>query len=179
VSQFDGAVIREQGVTLAVVIVRPSTLQSTIEAGKAIQSFQPVFAGLPIVLMAQDGRGPPDLLRPARPLPFHGQCPCARRPVALHRQLEGAPMADVQVTCINKQPRDNPHEGITHLGGSGWKWTRQQVVDSINKKTNTFYTRVNGKRADVGVVHGPNGDYVRTYADRVWNDNLLALPECA
>jgi hypothetical protein len=42
-----------------VVIVRPSTLQSTIEAGKAIQSFQPVFAGLPIVLMAQDGRGRP------------------------------------------------------------------------------------------------------------------------
>lgn len=88
-------------------------------------------------------------------------------------------MADVQVTCINKQPRDNPHEGITHLGGSDWKWTRQQVIDSINNKTNTFYTRVNGKRADVGVVHGPSGDYVRTYADRVWNDNLLALPECA
>jgi hypothetical protein len=26
-------------------------------------------------------------------------------------------MADVQVKCINKQPRNNPHEGITHLGG--------------------------------------------------------------
>jgi hypothetical protein len=35
-------------------------------------------------------------------------------------------MADVQVTCINKQPRDDPHEGITHLGGATWKWTRQQ-----------------------------------------------------
>ena len=90
-------------------------------------------------------------------------------------------MADVQVTCINKQPRNNPHEGITHLGGTGgkgWKWPRQQVVDSINARTNTFYTRVNGKRADVAVVHGPNGDYVRTHADEVWNDNLLALPEC-
>jgi hypothetical protein len=90
-------------------------------------------------------------------------------------------MADVQITCINKQPRNNPHEGITHLGGTGgqgWKWTRQQVVDSINGHTNTFYTLVNGKRADVGVVHGPNGDYVRTYADGVWTDNLLALPEC-
>jgi hypothetical protein len=88
-------------------------------------------------------------------------------------------MADVQVTCINKQPRNNSHEGITHLGGSGWKWARQQVVDSINARSNTFYTWVNGKRADVGVVHGPNGDYVRTYADGVWNDNLLALPECS
>ena len=62
-------------------------------------------------------------------------------------------MADVQVTCINKQPRHNPH-------------------------ANNFYTRVNGKRADVGVVHGPNGDYVRTHADDVWNDNFLTLTEC-
>jgi hypothetical protein len=88
-------------------------------------------------------------------------------------------MADVQVTCINKQPRQNPHEGITHLGGNGWRWTRQQVIDSINAKTNTFYTFVYGTRANVGVVNGTNGQYLRTYADGQWNDNLLALPECA
>ena len=88
-------------------------------------------------------------------------------------------MADVQVTCINKQPRNNPYEGITHLGGPGWKWTRQQVINSINEKSNTFFTRVNNKRADIGVVRGPNGDYLRTYADRDGNVNLLALPECA
>jgi hypothetical protein len=88
-------------------------------------------------------------------------------------------MADVQVTCINKQPRNSTHEGITHLGGSGWKWTRSEVIQSIRGKTNTFYTRVNGTRADIGVVDGQNGPYVRTYADGKWNDNLLALPECA
>ena len=88
-------------------------------------------------------------------------------------------MADVQVTCINKQPRNNTHEGITHLGGSEWKWTRQQVIDSINAKTNTFFTQVGGKRANVAVVNGPNGQYVRTHADGQWNDNLLALKECS
>ena len=87
-------------------------------------------------------------------------------------------MADVQVRCINKQPRNDPHEGITHLGGDQLKWTRQQVITSIEAKTNTFFTYVGGKRADVGVVNGPNGKYVRTYADGKWNDNLLALPEC-
>ena len=87
-------------------------------------------------------------------------------------------MADVQVRCINKLPRNDPHEGITHLGGNQWKWTRQQVVTSIEAKTNTFFTYVGGNRADVGVVNGPNGKYVRTYADGKWNDNLLALPEC-
>lgn len=90
-------------------------------------------------------------------------------------------MADVQVQCINKQPRDNPYEGITHLGGTGgngWKWTRQQVIDSIRSKSNTFYTRVGNNRGDIGVVEGPNGPYLRTYADGKWNDNLLSLPEC-
>ncbi|QTC90507.1 DUF3892 domain-containing protein [Brevundimonas goettingensis] len=88
-------------------------------------------------------------------------------------------MADVHVTCINKTPRDNTHEGITHLGGSTWKWTREQVISSIEAKTNTFYTKVNGNRGDIGVVNGPSGKYVRTYADGKWNDNLLSLPECA
>ena len=87
-------------------------------------------------------------------------------------------MADAQVTCINKQQRDNPHEGITHLGGATWRWTRQLVIDSINSGSNTFYTLVDGKRAEVGVVNGPNGQYVRTHADGSWNDNLLALKEC-
>jgi hypothetical protein len=87
-------------------------------------------------------------------------------------------MADAQVTCINKQPRQNPHEGITHLGGPEWRWTRQQVVDSINSGTNTFFTLVGGRRANVAVVNGSNGPYLRTHADGVWNDNLLALPEC-
>ncbi len=87
-------------------------------------------------------------------------------------------MADVQVTCINKLTRDDPHEGITHLGGHNWKWTRAEVIASIEARTNTFYTMVDGKRAEVGVVHGPNGKYVRTHADGYYNDNLLALDEC-
>jgi len=87
-------------------------------------------------------------------------------------------MADAQVKCITKQPRQNTHEGITHLGGDGWKWTRDQVVTSIQNKTNTFYTMVGGKRADIGIVQGQYGPYLRTHADGQWNDNLLALPEC-
>jgi hypothetical protein len=88
-------------------------------------------------------------------------------------------MSDVHVTCINKLPRLNTHEGITHLGGASWRWTRQEVIDSINNHTNTFYTLVNGKRAEIGIVNkGQPGAYLRTHADNQWNDNLLALPEC-
>ena len=88
-------------------------------------------------------------------------------------------MADVRITCINKQPRVNPHEGITHLGGSGWRSTRQEVIDFIKAGMYGFYTLVDGRRAEVKVVDGPNGQYLRTYADGFYNDNLLALPECA
>ena len=87
-------------------------------------------------------------------------------------------MADIRVTCITKPARDSKHDAITHLGGSGWKWTKAQVIASIEAKANTFHTLVNGNRGDIGVVNGTTGKYLRTYADGQWNDNLLSLPEC-
>ena len=87
-------------------------------------------------------------------------------------------MSDIHITCINKQPRQDPYEGITHLGNSAGKWTRQQVINWIESGTDTFYTLVSGNRGNIGVVDGPNGKYLRTHADGKWNDNLLSLPEC-
>ncbi len=55
--QFQGAVIREQGVTFAVVVVKKYVVDNQTEAGRAISSFQPVFPGMPVVLMAQDHSG--------------------------------------------------------------------------------------------------------------------------
>lgn len=57
--QIDGAVLREQGLTFAVVVVRPHVVRSSHEAERAIMAFRPAFPGLPVVLMAQDGRGTP------------------------------------------------------------------------------------------------------------------------
>lgn len=92
-------------------------------------------------------------------------------------------MADVLVTCITKPHPDSPHEHITALGNpqNNWKWTREQVIASIEGKNNTFYTLDprSGKRADIAVVR-PAGRpaYVRTHADGVWTDNLLAMNQC-
>jgi Protein of unknown function (DUF3892) len=86
-------------------------------------------------------------------------------------------MADIQITCINKPNRQDTHEGITHLGTIGQKWTRSQVIQWIDARTHTFYTKV-GKRADIEVVQGPHGKYVRTRKDGVLSNDLLALPEC-
>ncbi len=58
--QFQGAVIKEQGVTFAVVIVKPHVLNNHTEANQLIVSFQQsVFGSMPVVLMAQDSRGVP------------------------------------------------------------------------------------------------------------------------
>lgn len=57
--QFEGAVIREQGVTFAVVVVKRHILNNSFEANRAINSFAPVFPGLPVVLMGQDTNGRP------------------------------------------------------------------------------------------------------------------------
>lgn len=50
-------------------------------------------------------------------------------------------MADVQVTCITKPHPQSPPEHITHLGNPavGWKWTREEVIASIDAKANTFF----------------------------------------
>ena len=95
-------------------------------------------------------------------------------------------MADCQIRCITKSPPSGGHEHIVAVGNpytpsGGWKWPTQQVVSSIDTKTNTFFVldTATGKRANVGVVrpaHGPA--HLRTYADGLWNDNLLSLPNC-
>ena len=55
--QIDGAVIREQGVTFAVVVVKQHIVQNSADANRAIASFSPVFPGMPVVLVGQDSRG--------------------------------------------------------------------------------------------------------------------------
>jgi hypothetical protein len=94
-------------------------------------------------------------------------------------------MADVKVTCITKPHPQSPHEHITHLGNpiatTPWKWTREEVIASIDAGTNTFYVTDpnSGKRADVKVVRqAGKAPYVQTYVDGDWKNNLLSLDQC-
>jgi hypothetical protein len=67
--RFQGAVVREQGVSFAVVAVKKHVVDDRRRATEAIGSFQPVFPGLPVVLVAQDARGRPT---------YHGRQDIAR-----------------------------------------------------------------------------------------------------
>lgn len=52
--QFQGAVMKEQGVIFAVITVKEQVIDNGFEAETIRRGFQGVFPGLPIVLMARD-----------------------------------------------------------------------------------------------------------------------------
>ena len=92
-------------------------------------------------------------------------------------------MKEFEVNCINKLNRSSAYEHITHIGHTTnqWRMTREAAIARIESKTEAYYTvdKGTGKRAYIGVVHETGkAPYLRTYADRKWNDNLLAQTEC-
>ena len=73
-------------------------------------------------------------------------------------------MADLQVTCITKPNPQSPHEHITYLGNpaGSWKWTREEVITSIDAKAHTFFVfdPVSGKRSEVRVVRSAGKHHI-------------------
>ena len=75
--KFDGAVVKEQGVMFAIVVVKNHVVNDRIQAEKTVHAFQAsTFPGIPVVLMGQShGRakffGRPDIVRFLSRVPFH------------------------------------------------------------------------------------------------------------
>jgi Protein of unknown function (DUF3892) len=93
-------------------------------------------------------------------------------------------MKEYEVNCITKPDRFSAHEHITHIGNTDGKWTltREAAIRRIDSNEEAFYTIDNnsGRRAEIGVVREiGKAPFLRTYADGVWNDNLLAQRQCS
>jgi hypothetical protein len=94
----------------------------------------------------------------------------------------------VRITCINKSHgfHQDPHHAISDLGwineqtGETGRSTRLVMYDWLKNKNGAAYvTDRLGNKAYLYPRENANGTkYVQTYADRVWTDNLLSLPEC-
>jgi hypothetical protein len=55
--QFEGALIKQQGVTFAVVSVKKNVVDNPSEAERAIRAFSPAFPGVPVVVAGLDSWG--------------------------------------------------------------------------------------------------------------------------
>lgn len=67
--KLDGAIINEQGVTFAIVVVKKWVVDSLAESNKSIAAYSHYFPRMPIVLMSFDAsrrpvyRGRPDIVK--------------------------------------------------------------------------------------------------------------------
>jgi Protein of unknown function (DUF3892) len=87
-------------------------------------------------------------------------------------------MAHLQVTCINKTDRFNPHERIRNIGGSGFRFSQPDAIGYIERGVHSFYVTVGRNTVDVVVATHSGNKYLKTRPDGVQPDNLLSLPEC-
>jgi hypothetical protein len=57
--EFQGALVKEQNVTFAIVVVKQQILNNSSELHRVRAGYTRYFPGVPLVLMAQDHRGIP------------------------------------------------------------------------------------------------------------------------
>lgn len=90
----------------------------------------------------------------------------------------------VEISCINKSDRPNPHERIRAVGGvspdgSRWKLSQEEAIQGVMEQRWSFYVTRNGRKVDVIVAKSQHGHpYLKTVADGEQPNNLLSLPEC-
>ena len=94
----------------------------------------------------------------------------------------------IRITCISKAGGDHydPHTAISRLGwvneetGKSGSSTREQIYEWLTEKKGTaFVVDRRGNKAYLYPRENAHATrFVQTYADGVWTDNLLALPEC-
>lgn len=88
------------------------------------------------------------------------------------------------ISCISKQPRNDPYHSITHVGGvnpdgTRWKLTLQSAIDYLNSGNWEFWTQPkvgHGQKVEVAYRNGHS--FLKTVADYDTPDNLLSLDEC-
>lgn len=84
-------------------------------------------------------------------------------------------MANRQVTRTGKD-RDGD---ITRLCGSWGRASKAEAIRHIEGRLHRYYVRDRlGRTADVHVVKGRTGKYLRTEPNAACSDNLDSLPDC-
>lgn len=89
----------------------------------------------------------------------------------------------VEISCISKTFRNDPHERISYVGGvnddgTRWKLSLDAAISGIENDKWSFWTRGGGRVANVIIATHNGHKYLKTVADDVQPDNLLKLADC-
>ena len=90
----------------------------------------------------------------------------------------------IEIKCINKSDRFNPHERIINIGGinpdgTRWKLSQADAIVDIDSGRWSFHVARGLHVVRVVVAISRFGyRYLKTEADGEQPDNLLGLPEC-
>jgi hypothetical protein len=93
-------------------------------------------------------------------------------------------MTRLEVTCVNKTDRYDPHDRIKMIGGINadgrcWRETQERVIALIESGQCEFFVRVDWREVRLVVAVSRYGNkYLKTEADSEQPNNLLSLPEC-
>ena len=87
-------------------------------------------------------------------------------------------MQIIEITCAKNNPFWPSLHNCASLSGPSGHWTRDELVTLIQSKTASVFITVNGRRSDLAVFPQGSITLVRSHANGVWNDDLLALPQC-
>lgn len=89
----------------------------------------------------------------------------------------------IQIRCIRKPDRNNPHRHIMGIGGlnpdnTRWYLSEEQAIQGMETGRWSFYVSAGGRTVNVIIATRNGNKYLKTQADGALPDNLLSLPEC-
>lgn len=90
---------------------------------------------------------------------------------------------NVEVLCIKKTNRYDPHERIQGIGGinsdkTRWYLPENEAIAGMENGKWKFWTKGGGISVWVIIATHNGRKYLKTEADGIQPNNLLSLPEC-
>jgi hypothetical protein len=91
-------------------------------------------------------------------------------------------MKRIEVSCITKTDKNNPHEKISHVGGihkdTFWKVPIDEAIHNIEMGFFIYYVGKNGIEVDLEIATRDGNKYLKTKNDDTEINNLLELKQC-
>lgn len=91
-------------------------------------------------------------------------------------------MANLQVTCVNRNISLDPDSRLSYVGGVyndiRWKHSVFDVVFHLEMTIHSYYIMEEDQMLELKIASTNGRKYLKTKADALHPESLLSLPEC-